>query len=394
MEITADEALGLRMASLLLRDHPGSGARRPADVAGVVRWFGAMQSQDLASGLWSLGIRLPALTQAGVEAALERREALRTWPMRGTMHLVPPRDARWMLALMGERPLAGAAARRAFLGLDEATADRAVDLLGAALAGGDRLTRAECIAALEAGGIASPGQVGYHLLWYASQRGVTCIAPNRGKEQTFALLDEWAPDPHRPDRDEALGTMARRYFRSHGPTTRQDFAGWTGLTVADAKRGLAVAAGKLAIVHVDGQEMYLDRALLEAHAGAPAGDLTDDLVTPPGFDEYLLGYKDRDLMVAQEHKQAIIPGGNGVFRPTLVRGGRVIGTWTRRAGRRRTVVDLLPLLPLDAAERARVEDAFRPYGRFLGHPVEPRWPSAGSDTAPAGGRRSVAAAAR
>ncbi len=297
--------------------------------------------------------------------------------MRGTVHLVPSRDARWMLAPMGERPLAGAAARRAFLGLDEATADRAVDLLGAALAGGGRLTRAECIAALEAGGIASPGQVGYHLLWYASQRGVTCIAPNRGKEQTFALLDEWAPDPHRLDRDEALGTMARRYFRSHGPTTRQDFAGWTGLTAADAKRGLAVATADLATVQVDGREMYLERALLEAHAGAPAGDLADDLVTPPGFDEYLLGYKDRHLMVDPEHKPAIIPGGNGVFRPTLVRGGRVIGTWTRTAGRRRTVVDLLPLLPLDAAERARVADAFRPYERFLGHPVEPRWPAAG-----------------
>jgi hypothetical protein len=376
VKLTPTEALGLRMASLLLREHPGVGARRPADVAGVVRWFGAMQAQDLASGLWSLGLRLPSLTQADVEAALERREALRTWPMRGTMHLVPPRDARWMLALMGERPLAGAAARRAYLGLDDATADRAVDLLGAALAGGGRLTRAECIAALEAGGIASPGQVGYHLLWYASQHGVTCIAPNRGKEQTFALLDEWAPDPHRPDRDEALGTMARRYFRSHGPTTRQDFAGWTGLTAADAKRGLAVAADELATVQVNGQEMYLDRALLEAHAGAPLADGQDDLVTPPGFDEYLLGYKDRALMIAPEHMQAIIPGGNGMFRSTLVRGGRVVGTWKRTMGRRRTVVDLLPLVPLDDVERARIEAAFGPYERFLGSPIEPRWPAA------------------
>ena len=237
MDLTPQDALALRMSSLLL----GEPAERPTDVAGVVTWFGAMQAQDLGSGLWSLGVRLPHLTEADVHAALEHREALRTWPMRGTVHLVPPRDARWMLALMGERALAGAAARRAFLGLDEAVADRAVDVLGEALAGGGRLTRAECVARLEQAGISSAGQLGYHLLWYASQRGVTCIAPNVGTEQTFVLLDEWVPDPVRLDRDEALATIAVRYFRSHGPTTRQDFAGWTGLTMADAKKGIAAA---------------------------------------------------------------------------------------------------------------------------------------------------------
>ncbi|MFD2355341.1 DNA glycosylase AlkZ-like family protein [Nonomuraea ferruginea] len=130
------------------------------------------------------------------------------------------------------------------------------------------------------------------------------------------LLGEWVPDPHRPERDEALGTMALRYFRGHGPTTRQDFAGWTGLTAADAKRGIAVAGDALARVTVDGVETYVDAALLDT-APPPAGD--DEVLVLPGFDEYLLGYKDRSLMVADEHKAAIIPGGNGVFRSTVVR---------------------------------------------------------------------------
>ncbi|MER6594310.1 crosslink repair DNA glycosylase YcaQ family protein, partial [Micromonospora purpureochromogenes] len=115
------------MTSLLLREHPRG---RPRDVAGVVEWFGAMQAQDAASGLWSLGTRLPGWTVADVRAALERREALRTWPMRGTVHLVPPRDARWMLEVTGVRALSGAAARRAALGLTSAAADRAADVLG------------------------------------------------------------------------------------------------------------------------------------------------------------------------------------------------------------------------------------------------------------------------
>src|SRR4051794_31730145 len=152
----------MRMVSLLLRPHP---AGSPGTVAGVVEWFGAMQAQDMASGLWSLGVRLPGSTAADVNAALERREAVRTWPMRGTVHLVPPADARWMLDLMGVRALAGAAKRRQTIGLDERTAERGVEVLAAALAGGKRLTRAECLAALAQGGVTLAGQQGYHLLW-------------------------------------------------------------------------------------------------------------------------------------------------------------------------------------------------------------------------------------
>jgi hypothetical protein len=372
VKLTASDALALRMHSLLLRD--GGPTERPADVAGVVTWFGAMQAQDAASGMWSLGARLPAFTAADVQAALERREALRTWPMRGTVHLVPPRDARWMLDLMGSRVLTGAAARRTALGLTDEDTDRAVEVLAGALTGGGRLTRAQCLAVLTDAGILCTGQRGYHLLWYASQRGVTCIAPHLGNEQTFALLDKWAPDPHLPDRDEALATIAVRYFRSHGPTTRQDFAGWTGLTATDAKRGIAAAGTELTAAELDGVDVVLDPALLDAHrAGSIATD-EDDLLALPGFDEYLLGFKDRSLMLAPEHKQAIIPGGNGVFQSTIVRAGRVIGTWKRTTTKTRTVVAVKPLVTIRAADRKRVERTFEPYAHFVGQPVEVRWP--------------------
>jgi hypothetical protein len=289
-----------------------------------------------------------------------------------------------MLDLMGVRALAGARARRASLGLDDDVAERAVDVLGEALAGGRRLTRTECVAALERAGISGAGQRGYHLLWYASQRGVTCIAPNVGKEQTFVLLDEWVPGEHRrPDRDEALATIAVRYFRSHGPAPRQDFAGWTGLPAVDARRGISAAGNRLTTVEVDGREMVLDPAVLDTETGravrdtglAPTtADVRDDVLVLPGFDEYLLGFKDRSLMLAPEHKQAIIPGGNGVFQATIVRAGRVVGTWRRSASRSRTVVSVQPLVTLRAGDRRRVERALEPYAHFTGRPVEVRWP--------------------
>jgi hypothetical protein len=360
VELTTAQALALRMRSQL---------RTHEDVAGVVEWFGAMQAQDMASGLWSLGVRLPGWTTADVSAALERREAIRTWPMRGTVHLVPPADARWMLELMGVRALAGAAKRRATIGLSESTAERGVETLATVLKG-NRLTRAECLAALAEAGVELGPQMGYHLLWYASQQGVTCIAPHIGKEQSFVLLDEWAPEPHRPERTEALGIMALRYFRSHGPATRADLARWTGLTMADVRAGIAAAGDLLTTVHVDGAEMVLDPALLDTTPAEPAGGW----VALPGFDEYILGYKDRTLMMEPEHLTAVVPGGNGVFRSTLVRGGRVVATWTRTLGRRAVVVEVQPLLELGPADRARAEEALQPYAAFVGLPAQVRWP--------------------
>jgi Winged helix DNA-binding domain len=359
-------ALALRLSSLLLRDHP---AGRPDTVAGVVEWFGAMQAQDMASGLWSLGVRLPGCTVGDVTAALERREAIRTWPMRGTVHLVPPADARWMLELMGVRALAGAAKRRATIGLDERIAERAVEVLGAALADGKRMTRAQCMSALADAGVPVAGQQGYHLLWYASQKGVTCIAPNVGKEQSFALLDDWAPEPNRPDREEALGIIALRYFRSHGPATRADLARWTGLTMTDVKTGVGAAGEGLTTVQVDGTDMIMDAALADA-----ATESSEDWVALPGFDEFMLGYKDRSMMVDAAYMDAIVPGGNGVFQATLVRAGRVVGTWKRTLGKKAVTVSVTPLVPLKTAERRKAEAALEPYAKFVGLPLEIRWP--------------------
>lgn len=356
----------MRLTSLLLRDHPGG---MPDDVAGVVTWFGAMQGQDPASVLWSLGVRLPTTTLAEVTAALEKREVVRTWPMRGTVHLIPAEDAHWMLELMGVRTLAGAAARRKIIGLSEADADRGVEVIAAALAGGKRLTRAECLQALADGGVEVTGHQCYHMLWYASQKGVSAIAPHIGKEQTFVLLDDWSPAPRRPERAEALGLIAQRYFRSHGPATVADLVRWTGLTIKDCRAGVAAAGDALTTVQVDGTEMIVDAAL----AGAELPEL-DDWLALPGFDEFALGYKDRSMMVDDAHKQAIVPGNNGVFMATIVRGGRVVGIWKRTLKPKAVVVAVQPLVRFTAADRRKAEAALAPYAAFLQLPLQVTWP--------------------
>lgn len=225
------------------------------------------------------------------------------------------------------------------------------------------------MAALAAAGVDVAGQQGYHLLWYASQQGVTCITPHVGKEQTFALLDDWAPKPNRPSRPEALAIIAERYFRSHGPATAADLARWTGLTMTDVRAGIAAAGDRLTTADVDGVPMILDPALLDAGLGP-----VDDWAALPGFDEFMLGYKDRSMMLDDEHKDAIIPGGNGVFQSTIVHAGRVAGVWKRTLGKTAVSVTVTPLVPFTAADRRHATEALEPYATFVGLPLKVTFP--------------------
>ena len=270
-----------RQHSLLLA------AESPRSVLEVATWFGAMQAQDAASGLWSLGVRVAGSTKSDIDAAFESAEVIRTWPMRGTIHIVPAQDARWMLALTGPRALSGSHARRQQLGLTPPDLDLAVEVLGSALASG-RLTRAGALGALQDAGIDTSGQRGYHLLWYASQIGVTCIGPMAGKEQTFVLLDQWAPDQVALSPDDALVELAHRYFRSHGPATVRDFAGWTGLTLTAARVAVAGNDGRLVAAALEDDECWLTTDMQTAiHDGAADHPLP--AVALPGFDEFILG---------------------------------------------------------------------------------------------------------
>ncbi|MGY1602530.1 winged helix DNA-binding domain-containing protein [Geodermatophilus sp. SYSU D00815] len=293
--------------------------------AATVRWLTAVQAQDFPGALTSVALRTAAGDRAAVEAALDSGEVVRSWPMRSTLHLVAAEDLGWLLELCGPRVLAGAAKRRAGLGLTEADTERARELAVAALSGGGRLPRAALLRILDDGGVATTGQRGYHLLWYLAQTGTLVLGPTGGGEQLFVLAAEWIPAPRRLDRDAARAELALRFFRGHGPATVADLARWSGLTVTDARAGLAAVRWQLAAVDVDGTEHVLDPATPDLLAQARAQARGVFLL--PGFDEFVLGYGDRSAVLAAEFAERIVPGGNGVFRPTVVCDGRIAGTW-------------------------------------------------------------------
>jgi hypothetical protein len=358
-ELTAPDIARLRLNHLLLNDHTSK------SVGKIAKWFGAMQAQDLASGKWSFGVRLPGKTERDVDRAVDQGRVLRTWPLRGTLHFVPAEDAHWLLELTGKLALKGAAKRREFLGLSETTVKRAANLLGQALAGGHRMTRDEIRDFWKAKGLKVAGPCTYHLLWYSSQVGVSCMGPYRDKEQTFVLLDEWVKKPKRLTEEEALQTLTLRYFQSHGPACREDFAGWTGLPVATVKRAITMLDKTLTPVTCQSKTLYVLRSQLEQWQTMESPRQSTYHVLP-GFDEYLLGIKDRSAVLSSEHKSKIIPGNNGMFMPTLVFNGKVVGTWKRTLKTKTVVIDAHPFVPLARSLKAGFESAFNRYCTFLG----------------------------
>jgi hypothetical protein len=352
MTIPPSEVALLRLAAQRL---VGPGSPTAAD---AVRWLTASQAQEPRGALTSVALRTRSGTRRDVEDALDAGEVVKSWPMRGTLHLVAAEDLGWLLRLLAPRVLTNSTARRTGLGLDSAQLDQAGALAVDALRGGRRLLRAELFAVWDRAGLATTGQRGFHLLRYLAMTGTLVFGPTRGNEQLLVLVDEWIPEPRRLAREEALGELALRYFRGHGPATAADLARWAGLVAADLRAGLALARPRLAAVDVDGTEHLMDPATPDRLAAARTR--AHGVLLLPGFDEFLLGYGDRSAQLDPAHAERIVPGGNGVFRPTVVSAGQVVGTWTRagRGAARTVAATPFTAFPPDVAlALPRVHDA-------------------------------------
>ncbi|HEU5348920.1 MAG TPA: winged helix DNA-binding domain-containing protein, partial [Ktedonobacterales bacterium] len=260
-------------------------AREPLDTPeDVVNWLGAVQSQEYQAALWSLGLRMCAATADVIERAFNEGAILRTHVMRPTWHFVTPADIRWMLELTAPRISATMAYYNRQLELDDDLFTHSNTVIAAALEGERQLTRPELGAALAQAGIAVKGQRLGHIIMRAELDGVICSGPRRGKQFTYALLAERAPQSQTLPRDEALAELVRRYFTSHGPATTRDFAWWSGLTVTDARAGLASVGSALSREEIDGQTYWFSASAL------PEADPAHAALLLPTYDELLVGY--------------------------------------------------------------------------------------------------------
>ncbi|HEX7168939.1 MAG TPA: winged helix DNA-binding domain-containing protein [Acidimicrobiales bacterium] len=376
---SAEWIVRARMRGLgLWSDSTGATGATGGAVGDVVGRLAAVQAQEHPYALWSVAQRLGANhvtagaasgqgpTASAMARAFDDGEILRTHLLRPTWHVVAARDLRWMLRWSGPVVHAGNARRYHELELDGRTLARAAEVIGEAVRGGPT-TRRELAEVLERKHIATDGQRLAYLVMYAELHAVVCSGPMKGKQHTYAAVDERAPADDGPvDRDHALAEVARRYFATRGPATLKDFGWWSGLKAddtrraLDALRSLGAAGGELETRTVDGRTYYWSQAgrsrVESARARAwPRVDLVQC------YDEVIISYTESRDAIATGGLSFAVPRHIDGFTHVLLLDGRLLGHWRATA-----VVEVETRVgrALDAGEEVALADAVDRYRAF------------------------------
>jgi hypothetical protein len=339
------------------------GVRALGDAAELLRGLCGVQAQDPLAALLAVQVRSRGLVASEVERArTQERSVVRTWCMRGTVHLLATEDLGWLLPLLGPEFVRKSRRRYAQLGLDEATCTTAVRAIRSLLGARGPMTRAELAGHLAARGIPTEGQATYHLLRRAGLEGVICFGPERDGEPTYVALADWAPIDGALAGDAARAELARRYLEAFGPARPEDLATWSGLSLREARTGFEKVTDELLEVDLGDSSAWLPRA----HAPWLDEPKTDENLVRllPSYDPYLLGYRGRDLAVPQRFAKRVHPGG-GLLRPTLLVNGRAAGIWKLVQSRSGRVVKVEPFEGLGDEVLRPLEDQVRKMGRFL-----------------------------
>lgn len=358
--LSANQVRRLRLHAQRLAPGPET----TPDIAAVVRWVVGLQAQDARAAALSARARFPGITADAVARALtQTRSLVRTWLMRGTLHLAAADDLHWLLAALAPRFKKTSRRRREQLGLDDETAARGAQTLEEVLRRRGPLTRAQIRAAPALKDVPLDGQAAPHLIGYAALDGRVCHGPARDGNPTYAPLADWIDLPAAPSEHEALAMLTRRYLKAYGPAGPRDMARWSGLTLRVVRKGFERINHELTEVAVGGEPAWV---LAEETPPLDEPPRHPVLHLLPKYDTLLMGYQRRDWILPAKHAKRIYPGG-GLLRRSVLAVGRIVGTWDpKREGNDilRVVVDLFEDLPPPVCDAlaAEAEDV----GRFSG----------------------------
>ncbi|WP_163409339.1 winged helix DNA-binding domain-containing protein [Flavobacterium ajazii] len=289
----------------------------------IVRHLGAIQAQDYAMAKWAIGSRCDA-TEKEIEVAINSGKIIRTHILRPTWHLVAAEDIYWMLDVSGPQVKRIILAETKKYGCDEKEFDKINSAIEKILAGNNHLTREEIIQELNVKKFSDDYKLSPVLIMmYAELDGVVCNGRMKGKKMTYALLEERVPKPKtKLTREEALAKLAQRYFESRGPATLADFSHWSGFSTTICRFAINAVLLQLNTITTDNQQYWLGK-------DHPNPDnFSESVHFLAAFDEYLISYKNRESSILLEHQPKAFTK-NGIFKPTIVENGKVIGTWKR-----------------------------------------------------------------
>jgi hypothetical protein len=323
----------------------------------LVAWFGGVQSQDYSGAKWAIAQRLLDGTDERIEKAFTDGEILRTHALRPTWHFVAPLDIRWMMQLNAPRVKAFMGAANRDLGLTKEVYKQTQQVIQKALTGGKSLTRNELGAFLQENHLPGVARHLAHVAMEAELDGLICSGPRRGKQFTYMLLEERVAKTQELSRDEALAELAKRYFISHGPATIKDFVWWSGLTVGEAKHGLAQSASSLHREVVDNKEYWFADIITKP--------MPNGMYLLPNFDENAIAYKERDLFYNPADDEHLDSRGNAIFQHMIMFEGKGIGLWRRTLKTDTVIITLGLYKKLSAQETKLLHEAFDRYGKFI-----------------------------
>jgi hypothetical protein len=368
VRLTWERAIAWRM-----RRHHLS--ERGSDPLAVVSDITGLHAQLMSSAELTLHARSEGLQPDAVSRALwEDRSLVKTWAVRGTLHLLPTEELPLWHGVMGTyRPYEKGAWKRAF-GVTAPELQRLLDAVSAAL-DGRTLTRGEL--ADEVARETGDEQLAERLreswgayLKPAAFQGRLCFGPNEGRQVTFTRPDTWAGVGEPLPAEEALPEITRRFLAAHGPATREDYGRWCAVSPAQAGKRIAALGDEVATVDIDGDAMFMLAADAEA-AAALAPD--DSIRLVPAFDQYVIA--------ATKHAARLLPGDHAarIYRPqgwlsaVLLVGGRIEGVWRHERKGARIELELEPFRKPSAAVRRAAEAEAERVAAFLGGELDLRW---------------------
>jgi DNA glycosylase AlkZ-like len=332
----------------------------------VVAALGAVQSQDYAGGKWAIAQRMQRpVTDAELDDAFNNGTILRTHILRPTWHFVTPADIRWMLELTAPRVHAVSAFMYRQTELDVPLFNKTNRILEKALQDGKQKTRTELGALLEQKGISTKnGMRLAYIIMRAELDGVICSGARRGKQFTYALLDERAPNAKKPERDEALAELTRRYFSTRGPATTRDYVMWSGLTLTDARKGIELVKQNFESATLG------DRTYWFPPPTTTQTKRADTVRLLPNYDEYFIGFQDRGAFSVGAKVLDATNSTAALSAHIVVLNAQIIGGWRRVIQKNSVVVELNLLTTLTQAQDRALSAAAKRFEQFLQLPVQ------------------------
>ena len=293
----------------------------------VVKHMGAMQAQEYRLMRWAVAMRTKKPSVKAFKKAFDSGQIIRLHLMRGTWQLVSAEDYWPLLELCSAKALAVIKgwmnSNKISIPNEEVMKIREILVQTAADKGS--VTKEDFVEALAEKGIQmDEHRLSYHIR-YAELSGTLCSGDLLPMKASYALTSNKVNTHVKLDRDEALAMLARKYFQSRQPATLEDFVWWSGLNINDCRRGIEILGDSL---HVETHGRASQRRDFYFTNGCRTRGFRKGkyLLIPP-YDEYLIGYKSRDVILSPDYSHKA-HNNSGIFQPVIAHDGVICGNWT------------------------------------------------------------------